>query len=213
MINHDHKLIFIHIPRTGGTSIEYFFTKETEVEAKHTFPVGWKNDHPEEWETYFKFSSVRNPWDRAVSQWAIEKQWYPAHFDKSFKEYVKYPQGFPLQPQLWFLTEPSCVAYSDIIQYVEDNINCILRFEDLEAEFAILCDHLGVECNTLPHKYDSASGEPFVAPAVVARRLPHKYASAEVRQKRPYQEYYDQETKDIISRIYNIDIEYFEYEF
>ena len=42
MINHAHKFIFIHCNRTGGTSVEYFFTKETETAHKHWFPLQWK---------------------------------------------------------------------------------------------------------------------------------------------------------------------------
>ena len=191
MINHEHNFIFIHIPRTGGTSIEYVFTKETECQSKHTYPLGWKKHYPKEWQSYFKFTSIRNPWDRVVSQWAIDKHWYGDKFQKTFKEFVKYPQGFPLQPQLWFLSEPDKIKYNDIIKYVEDNIDYIIRFENLHNDFSKVCELVGAPNHNLPQKYHSQ----------------------DVRKSRPYQEYYDTETKDIVSRIYDIDIEYFGYEF
>ena len=205
MINREHKFIFIHCNRTGGTSVEYFFTHETETACKHWFPTQWKESFPEEWKTYFKFTTVRNPWDKVLSQWAIDKKWWgnvlpDGHpelrgrgYQKEFKEFVKYgqPLGFPLRPQLWYLSEPNCVEYEDIINYVETNINYIMRFENLQEDFASVCGRFGIE-------------DP---------QLPVKYHSKEVRKKIPYQEFYDQETRDIVGRIYNIDIKYFGYTF
>ena len=192
MINHDHKFIFIHNNRTGGTSVEYFFTQETEVANKHFFPLDWIKHFPKEWETYFKFSIVRNPWDKVLSQWALDKKRYgDKGFSKTFKEFVKYPQGFPLRPQLHFLSDPKCVSYQDIVNYVESNIDYIMKFEALEQDFDKLCNKLGV----------------------LNAGLPHKYSSTSIRQKTPYQEYYDDETRDIVARIYDIDIKYFGYRF
>lgn len=191
MINHEHKFIFIHCNRTGGTSVEHFFTQETEVAHKHFFPLDWVKHFPAEWKTYFKFTSVRNPWDKVVSQWALDKKRYGDKFPKSFKEFVKYPQGFPLRPQLHFLSDPKFVAYKDIVNYVEDTIDYIMKFECLEQDFDKLCVKLGVP-NT---------------------GLSHKYSSTTVRKKIPYQEFYDDETRNIVARIYDIDIQYFNYEF
>lgn len=191
MINHEHKFIFLHLARTGGTSIEYFFTKETEVKNKHFFPLDWQKHYPLEWREYFKFSVVRNPWDRVVSQWAIDKKWYGNKFQKTFKEFVKYPQGFPLRPQLWFLSDPACIDYGDIVNYVENNVNYLMRYENLHEDFNALCSHLNIPDSGLPHKYDSQS----------------------IRKGVPYQEYYDEETRNMVARIYNIDIKYFGYSF
>lgn len=77
---HGSKTIFVHIPKTGGQAIEeYYLAKEgvkfAEREAHynvmpHLFPgeyvpYGWCTR--EEWNTYDKFSVVRNPWARCVS--------------------------------------------------------------------------------------------------------------------------------------------------
>ena len=70
MILHDKKIIFVHIPRTGGTSVEKYFNFK--------FDHGWKPetaqhltleeyDNHYDIKNYFKFTIVRNPWDRLLS--------------------------------------------------------------------------------------------------------------------------------------------------
>ena len=81
MISHKHKFIFIHINKTGGSSIERAIdpsipthnSKTNRVcpsaavgntyhKGKH-FPARkmWAN-HPDCFDLYFKFTFVRNPW-------------------------------------------------------------------------------------------------------------------------------------------------------
>lgn len=190
MINHNHKFIFIHIPKTGGTSLEYFFCKNEEVPHKHFNATSCKRHFSQQWDNYFKFSIVRNPWDKVVSQWCMQKKRY-GNSIKSFKQFVEVPQGFPLQPQLWYLSEPSCISYNSIINYVQGNIDFILRFENLQEDFNNLCSHLNIN----------------------PQKLPHRFSSSSIRNSVPYQDFYDDESKEMVRRIYNIDIEYFKYEF
>ena len=64
------KIIFIHIPRTGGTSVEKYFNFKHEAGWK---PATAQHFTLEEYskhydlDKYFKFSIVRNPWDRLMS--------------------------------------------------------------------------------------------------------------------------------------------------
>ena len=69
MISDKHKLIFIHIPRTSGTSIEKMFAIDMDKESgKHLKASEIKRlAGAEKWNTYFKFSLVRNPWERVGS--------------------------------------------------------------------------------------------------------------------------------------------------
>lgn len=66
-ISHKHKCIFFHVPKTGGSSIEALpmwdaWTGHFPRAAELGQSLG-----PAQWENYFKFAFVRNPWDRLVS--------------------------------------------------------------------------------------------------------------------------------------------------
>lgn len=67
MISHKHKFIFIHIPRTGGTSIEKLLGNKYQFKRKHEslFSLEEKVDIS----AFFKFSFIRNPWDIAISKY------------------------------------------------------------------------------------------------------------------------------------------------
>ncbi len=95
MISHEYKCIFVEVPKTGSTSVRAILGKawkphlnlwqiKREMETHWTRYGGRKNRIlsslylllPEErrketgrkqFETYFKFGFVRNPWDRVVS--------------------------------------------------------------------------------------------------------------------------------------------------
>ena len=68
MICHKYKCIFIHAPRTGGTSIEFSFGQDVFFKKKHLKASEVFNEVGEKgWRDYFKFTFVRNPWDRVVS--------------------------------------------------------------------------------------------------------------------------------------------------
>jgi hypothetical protein len=90
----DDKVIFVHCPRTSGTSIRRALLKGQgpndpenlqEVGALHK-GLFWNNQKhsyasmikdnidPEIWQTRLKFSVVRNPWDRMVSLFGLFKK-------------------------------------------------------------------------------------------------------------------------------------------
>ena len=67
MISHKHKCIFIHIPKCAGTSVEVNFSNK---HSNHCPVAVFARKYPRKFKNYFKFSFVRNPFDRLVSVYA-----------------------------------------------------------------------------------------------------------------------------------------------
>lgn len=185
MIEHNYKFIFVHIPRTGGSSIEtafrfgmdrlngsYTFSAFPE---KHIPPATYKAKYFASWRNYFKFTIVRNPWDRAVSlyEWVKMCVNHPRHTKLSFHNWMRSIRfdSNATRPQAYWL---------------DSDINFIGRFENLESDFQHICEQIDVDV-TLPH----------------INRIEHNH----------YRNYYTIETRDWIAELYKDDIRLFEYEF
>lgn len=185
ILSENNKFIFIHIPRTGGSTVRALFGKPTNTTAQDDISYGhWSIDSMRnkvrDFETYYSFSIVRNPWDHVVSYYcytrdALKKKGNPV---PPFGDYVrnKYRGGYGF---LWWLMDP----YSRSIIVDE-----VIRFENLEAGLKDLCARHGVVIGDIPHLNKSAD------------RL-------------PYQEYYTSELKYVVANHFKIDIELFGYEF
>ena len=91
MISHSKKFIFIHIPKTGGSSIEIvlkeFINENCNImgentyfypDIKHYTATELLNRYGEnKFNDYLKFCVIRNPWDRLLSlyYWGHKKKY------------------------------------------------------------------------------------------------------------------------------------------
>jgi len=181
MISHKHKCIFIHVPRTGGTSIEWALEgksvfNETPSE-KHLTASASMEMYKEYWDSYFKFSFVRNPWDRVVSMYHIH--WYEninILSGKSLKSFLESYKPFGHEPD-------PCT----LVNIIDQPLDFIGRFENLEFDFEFICSVLDVGELELPH----------------CTQTKHEH----------YTRYYNDETRDMVADIYGEDIEYYGYEY
>jgi len=104
MISHEYRMIFIHIPKTGGTSIEKMFgalkTKKITFEKskkqvdimpfkveKHYDASDVEVQYKNFIESYFKWTIVRNPWEREYSFYNMVNG--RRKNKKTFLEYLK----------------------------------------------------------------------------------------------------------------------------
>ena len=61
-IYHDLKAIFVHVPKTAGTSIERQLAESSGIEiGGHTTAPAFRRAYPKEFASYFKFTVVREP--------------------------------------------------------------------------------------------------------------------------------------------------------
>jgi hypothetical protein len=67
MIDHERRLIFIHIPKTAGIAIYSSLGITDQPSHKTIF------DYAEYRDEYFSFAFVRNPWERALSSYLYIK--------------------------------------------------------------------------------------------------------------------------------------------
>ena len=191
-----YRCFFIHIPKVAGTSIK------TALQLPGQGHQSWQyfqQSFPQRWKNYYKFTVVRNPWDRLVSAYVYatmensfwhssEKGMHPDYKllnNMSFADFCQLlmTQRASLQHESWFPQFPWITSEPGFQLQVDQ----VLRFENLEKDFVDLCKRIGAPQRQLPEINPS--------------------------KRHPYQQYYDDETRDIVATIYHRDIELFGYEF
>tara|TARA_B100000676_G_C17886111_1_gene736576 strand:- start:157 stop:717 length:561 start_codon:yes stop_codon:yes gene_type:complete len=184
MISHEHKFIFIHTPKTAGSSIRMALDgKYDELHKPHHSGIESvkKQIQPEMFEVYFKFAFVRNPWDREVSRY---------HFIQRYKDpknaLVKFCQT-SFREYILAVIDRDVISYDTLKINGEYALDFIGKFENLQQDFNIVCNEIGIQQQSLPHIQKST----------------HKH----------YTEYYDDETRETVAQKYAEDIEYFDYKF
>ena len=208
-ISHTFKLIHIHIPKTGGSSVnEWLKTLEPQAESLCPRPhepvsnlMKW---FPAEMAAYHVFCVVRNPWARAVSLYHFRQKTvnfhaphWPSRSDINtlpFRDTVLNSER--QNPELaekcppsegheiaWL--EPSCFAWINIDGKIA--VDQVCKLETIHQDIQHIGEKIG---RALP---------PF----------PHANASRHLH----YSEYYDEETRAVIARKYQKDIDCFGYGF
>jgi hypothetical protein len=227
MICRQFNCLFVHIPKTAGQSIEQFFMnalgldwdgdreklllqanddrgrgteKLAHLSAAEYTRCGYVA--PEDFSSFFKFSFVRNPWDRILSEYRYRN--YFQHY--SFRDFVlnKLPkpgwddQYRHVMPQFDMLHDEQGHLLVDFVG----------RFESLQQDFDHVCDVLGIAPSDLPHRNPSDKK---------SRDLKRKFRNFLYRNGenglRDAPDFYDDETREAVARHYRKDIETFGYEF
>jgi hypothetical protein len=206
MISHKHKCIFIHIPRCGGSSIEdiiwpkrrtvaelwmgftsryhnkyqtgglqHLFGKHIEIEVGHKL-----------FAEYFKFSFIRNPWDRAVSQFHFMKK------RPDLREFIGLSLSDSFKKYLDLIHEKTHVQWEQQHKFILDAqgkpiVDFLGRFENYKQDVKFVLRKLGLNRKTIPHSNPT--------------------------DHRPYYEYYDNEAVEMVHSLYERDIALFGYTF
>ena len=197
LYNAGNKYLFFHIFRTGGLSLRTTIDGE-EILGGHVLARDVKKHFADqgrsaEWDSALKFVMVRNPFDWQVSTYQYILQ-APAHdfhtlvSAMSLTEYLRW-YGEKIREPRFYGTN----AYASQSEFIDDDqgnqiVDMVLRFEELP------------DCI---HQFRGKLGLP---PA----EMPH----INITQRKPdYREYYDDESRELVERIFAEDLERFGYGF
>lgn len=159
MISHEHRCIFIHIPATAGTSIEEWIVGrdwwEVSPPTKHLFASQARREYSEYWADYFKFSIVRDPVNRMRSCLRFPELSFLRRNevgDIDLEEYLRvYSRNGVVLEYDWRFHErdevelPRHATHSLYGNILDEELDYIGRFEDLESVTETLRSRLGIE--------------------------------------------------------------------
>lgn len=218
MLSIDNGFIFVHVPKTGGNSIQNVLLDHSENTKKpnihmnssrdnfsvvnQTYPQLKKHSRlidyyrvlePDVFESLYKFSVLRNPWDWCVS-------WY---FHRNLREWDKdlfyqFIRKTPTYIDFFSINSSGTEFFNKVFRKtgtgirvgdtaLSQNLDYVIRFEDLSGGFSHVCNALGLENEGLPHVNKSEHGT--------------------------YREYYDPKSRALVEKKFFREIEYGEYTF
>jgi len=169
LVSRSHQFVFVHTPRTGGTSMRQLLTPLSTQGAKSRANKLWSRLGLVPWhrryfpihttlrqaETilpgqvfgeFFKFGFVRNPWERMASHYQalFHNPSHPRHEKvrsfADFESYLAYEAKRGKVVQVGMLTSESGNLGVDFLG----------RFENLAKDFSDVCARLGIKAD-LPH--------------------------------------------------------------
>jgi hypothetical protein len=191
----EHGCLFVHIPKCAGVSVGkalFGYTPGSHISAL-TFQLIYPR---EDYERFFKFAFVRNPWERLSSAFHFlksggmtpkDRRWAESHlapfpdldaFVRGWVTPSSVLSGRHLKPQHRYICDPRGNVQVDFVA----------RFENLHEDFSTIAQRIG-----------------SVARLGHLNRTPGK--------KRDYRDDYSAETRRIVAEVYRRDIEVFGYEF
>ncbi len=208
LISDDRRMLFVHIPKTGGASIEQLL-REACPDARsigrqrHARLRRILAQNPE-LADYWSFGFVRNPWARMVSWYSMietwNRRWGPASGRPQDGQWGSTRDGNPL----W----RAVAEYADFEEFVlrgteeQDRLSvpqvAYLVDGDQRADFIGRTESLGADMATIQRQLGLARTE-------IPRRNTTSHGS--------YRDYYSPAARDRIGEVYAADIAEFGYDF
>lgn len=187
-VNPTKKIIYYKPGRAAGTSIFRIILQPMggwliQKDNPKEFSEWIKNITDKEMDKYFTFIFVRNPFARLVSYWNS------THKNQPFRDYVKqkdriFKDGVPTF--LHHQTQSSLVETPD---GKKSNLNFVGKVENIDDDWYKLCSTIGIPHTPMGH--DRSGSQPY----------------------EHYKSFYDEEIIDIVTKMYQRDLEIFNYKF
>lgn len=182
LLSHKHRFLFIHIAKTGGTSIRaalnplrwrdpYYYLQWPAHKIsglcghrlglkfpRHAHGIAAKEMLPADYfDSLFKFAFVRNPWDLQVSSFHHIARERPEAMNglTNFNDFMRYKLD-PDRPYQYHIDTSLSLQTDYLVDlHGEPVTDFIGHYESLEADFRTVCGRLGLSRISLPHERKS----------------------------------------------------------
>ena len=209
ILSHSQKFIFVHLYKTGGTSIRRCLEKydaaykirhwaKSKLTSKPVFnsPVADKHATARTiretigadlYDRYFSFCFVRNPWAWQVSlyHYILKNPSHAQHQQfkdfQSFDNYIVWRCNGNVQLQKDYLVDKQG---QQIVKFIG-------RMENIQQDFKAICEKVGLDSLCLPHLNQSA-----------AQNNPNSYRA-----------FYNPKNQTMLAEAFQADIEFLQYDF
>ena len=210
LVNHKHRWIFFHLYKCGGNSLrrvlnEIFPTCE-EIHGVHSLPCDMKYFFDKTYEkgrfeSYYKFTLVRNPFDFLVSNWFYAKR-HPNHF---WHEVVmRDNMDMEMFIHLYFRTLANH-KNPNVRPMGSNKVVTLLQYaQDLNGD--LLIDFIGKL-----EQMDKSQKNIFTKLKQPSQIIPSINISPD--KEKDYRKYYNKNSQELAQRLFKEDLEYFNYKY
>jgi Sulfotransferase family len=194
--------IFVHVQKTGGNSVRTALGADIFDPYKHFFARELRDIHGEAtWESCFKFTFVRNPWDRLVSWWSMIDE------ARDYVDPTQPPNGF-----FGYVLERARSFEEFLLHCRDEIIDSDGRKHIFRNQIDYLVDDSGRIIVDFVGRYERLQ-ESFDEISRRLGRTPVELPRTNVSRHRDYREYYTPALAEIVAGHYARDIEAFGYRF
>jgi len=193
LLSHEKKFLFVHIQKTGGTSMTKWMQDNVPDMEMYMNPHSPLSLCEDKYKDYYKTALARNPFDRLVSWYSMIRNNKTHNYlqrqvlahSNNFTEFILNCEHISNKSN-W---KPFHYNQIDYLTDVNGEIivNYVGRFEDFSQSIKSISNYLDIESKEIGHTNKS--------------------------NHTAYQNYYTEETRDIISKRFKRDLEYFDYTF
>ncbi len=189
-LSHSAGFVFIHVHRTGGTSLNTLLKsalgRDVEIISEHGNIRNPDIRKLDAYPHYFIFGFTRNPWARLLSWYALIHQNDPKDITEErlrFEEFLAADAAADFNTNTFY--------YNSLDYFTDENgglkTTDIFRYENYESEVLRLTKRLGLSVDTIPAVNGSSM--------------------------KNYQNYYTKRSQQLVAEKCSKDIEFFGYDF
>jgi hypothetical protein len=160
MISHEHRYVYIEVPRTGSSAVRRELREMYGAEPilrKHATYRDFLRQATDDEKTYFAFSGIRNPLDVAVTRYVHIKDNVKDHFTDPWSVQVRNSLASRIERRIYTWTKQRNATFEQFLMHWyllpydtwtsldHEGIDMVLRFENLQEDFAQAVRRIGLE--------------------------------------------------------------------